>query len=76
MKRETVWSCKIGVIGKISLPPGSDTPMRDAIADAFREIAHKEPEFMFSGWGTELTEEERNIVKEMGIGINGIHIIS
>lgn len=57
--RETtdrVWTCKVGFAGP--LPSGSDGPMRDAIAAAYRQLTGREPEFVFSGWAGELTEGE------------------
>lgn len=55
---EKIWECKIGGTGG-ELPGGADNPMRDAIADAFREVTGVEAQFIFSGWGAELTECER-----------------
>lgn len=59
---DRVWDCKVGYAG--DLPPGSDLPMRDAIARAFRELTGEEPEFIFSGWAGELTEAERACVED------------
>lgn len=57
---EKIWKCKIG--GQCGeLPHGADMPMRDAIALAFKEITGREPQFIFSGWGAELTEGERAV---------------
>lgn len=59
---ERIWSCKIGgPVGE--LPPGSDWPMRQAVAEAYRRITGCNPEFTFSGWGAELTEPERAVVE-------------
>ncbi|TVM31217.1 hypothetical protein DQK91_19095 [Oceanidesulfovibrio marinus] len=33
--------------------------MREAVADAYRDLTGSEPDFIFSGWGEELTEGER-----------------
>jgi hypothetical protein len=57
---EKIWKCKIG--GECGeLRHGADLPMRDAIALAFKEITGREPQFIFSGWGAELTEGERAV---------------
>lgn len=56
-----IWYCKIGEVG--SVPMGSDAPMRTAIRRAYKEITGEEPEFIFSGWGAELTEPERAVVE-------------
>lgn len=74
MKRETMWTCEIGIIGDFKLPPGSDTPMREAIAKAFHEVTGREPQFCFSGWGDELEEHKREVLREQGPGINGVRI--
>jgi hypothetical protein len=60
--KEDIWFCKIGGIG-CDLPGGADAPMRNAIADAFREVTGVEAQFIFSGWGQELTESERAVVE-------------
>lgn len=59
-----VWSCKIGEIDAKKLPSGSDLPMRRAVAIAYKEITGEDPEFIFSGWGAELTEPERAVVED------------
>ena len=62
-KIERIWKCKIG--GKVSaLPRGADLPMRRAAAQAFREVAGEDPEFLFTGWAGELTEGERAVVED------------
>ena len=72
-KRETMWKCEIGIVGKHPLPYGADKPMREAIARAFRELTGRDPEFLFSGWGNELTDEQRVIVAANGPGIDGVY---
>jgi hypothetical protein len=57
------WSCKIGEVDADRLPRGADYPMRRAIEAAYREITGQEPDFLFSGWGAELTEPERAVVE-------------
>lgn len=59
---ERIWFCKIGgPVGK--LPRGADGPMREAVAEAYKRLTGREPEFCFSGWGGELTEPERAVVE-------------
>jgi len=56
-----IWTCKIGETGRV--PDGSDFPMREAVARAYREITGKDPDFIFSGWSAELTETERQVLE-------------
>lgn len=58
---EVIWTCKIGGAGK--LMEGADAPMRNAIANAFERVVGSEYNFLFSGWGGELTEFERAVVE-------------
>lgn len=58
-----IWTCKIGECPDSTLPPGADAPMREAVARAYREITGRDPGFMFTGWGGELTEPERAVVE-------------
>ena len=61
-----IWTCKIGerpVDEFKSFPNGSDSPMRKAAAEAYRAITGHDPDFIFSGWGGELTEPERAVVE-------------
>lgn len=37
--------------------------MREAVARAYREITGRDPDFIFSGWGAELTEGECAVVE-------------
>lgn len=46
-----------------ALPEGSDFPMRVAITEAYRKLTGREPNFLFSGWGEQLTELERAVVE-------------
>ena len=57
------WSCKIGEIDEAMLPSAADFPMREAIQRAYVELTGQFPEFLFSGWGAELTEPERAVVE-------------
>lgn len=54
-----IWSCKIGDTPNDSLPAGADQPMRRAVEKAYKELTGREPRFLFSGWGDELTEDEK-----------------
>lgn len=58
------WGCKIGEVDRTKLPSGSDSPMREAVTRAYRELTGEEPQFIFSGWGTELDEPERAVVED------------
>ena len=56
------WSCKIGIMGGVELPPGADAPMRQAVERAFFELTGKHAEFNFSGWGAQLNSYEYEVV--------------
>lgn len=62
-----IWYCKIGEVPEELLhrewPTGADSPMRDAVSEAFRQITGEPPMFIFSGWAAELTEYERAVVE-------------
>lgn len=59
-----IWGCKIGEVDLAKLPYGADTPMRDAVRSAYKKLTGEEPDFIFSGWGEELTEPERRVANE------------
>lgn len=61
-KQERIWECKIGGLTG-ALPPGSDAPMRNAIQEAFYQLAGADAQFCFSGWGGKLDEAERAVVE-------------
>jgi hypothetical protein len=63
------WYCKIGEVPRDKLPEDSDEPMRDAVAAAYEEMTGDEPVFLFSGWGAELTDEERAVVENRDPGL-------
>ncbi len=63
IKKLQVWECKIGEVDRKKLPKGSDGPMRQAVAMAFRKLTGEDPDFIFSGWNAELTESERDCVR-------------
>lgn len=62
MKR--IWYVKVGEVEGDLVPPGGDLPMRQAVAAAYERLTGVEPEFMFSGWGAQLTEPERAVVED------------
>ena len=57
-----IWDCKIGEIDEEKLSSGSNSPMRKAVRQAYKELTGEEPKFIFSGWGGNLTKIERDIV--------------
>lgn len=57
-----IWTCKIGEVATI--PPGADGPMREAVSEAYHAITGTWPEFLFSGWGGELTDLERAVADD------------
>lgn len=58
---ERAWECKIGAkVGE--LPNGADWPLRSAVMDAFKALTGYECEFIFSGWGAEVSPLERAVV--------------
>jgi hypothetical protein len=61
-KMMKIWDCKIGEIDAEKLPPGADAPMRAAIERTYYLLTGEYPQFIFSGWGGELTEGERRVV--------------
>jgi hypothetical protein len=63
VKTGKVWSCKIGFADGRRLPRAADGPMREAIAEAFRELTGHEPDFIFSGWGAELDDAEKRVIE-------------
>ena len=75
-----IWTCKIGecedgdLLGPDGKYYGADWPMRQAVAKAYKEVTGKEPRFIFSGWGGELTPIEREVVEEKPATIEGVHV--
>jgi len=59
-----VWGCKIGEVPDELLALDADGPMCRAVEEAYIKITGQAPEFIFSGWGVELTESERFAVIE------------
>lgn len=60
---EKIWTCKIGGNADTPTPRWSDGPMRQAVEAAFEKVTGKAPAFLFSGWGSSLTEPERAVVE-------------
>lgn len=58
-----IWTCKIGTSKNVELPLGADSPMRDAVMDAFKALTGEDAEFAFTGWGGKLDEGELAIVE-------------
>jgi hypothetical protein len=54
--RTKIWTCKIGEALPDDVPGGADLPMRESVARTYRRLTGREPDFIFSGWGGELTE--------------------
>jgi len=61
LTHKKIWSCKIGEAAFCQ--HGADVPMRTAVAVAYENLTGKECDFIFSGWGAELTEPERAVVE-------------
>lgn len=59
-----MWYCKIGECDPAEVPEGGDAPMRDAISRAYERTTGQQPEFIFSGWGADLTEPQRACVED------------
>lgn len=62
-----IWTCKIGELTQEEwdeLGAGIDSPMRKAVEEAYYTLTGRHEEFIFSGWGGELTEAERAVVED------------
>lgn len=62
--REKWWMCKIGPASEDELPPGADGPLRSAVEAAFEEMLGRDSAATFSGWGHNLTNAERDVIRE------------
>ncbi len=62
--KRIAWSCKIGSVNGVNVPPGGDAPMRRAVEKAFYELTGEHADVNFSGWGAEFTESELDAIKE------------
>lgn len=54
-----IWYCKIGEARPPETMEAADLPMREAVKTIFKAVTGEEPEYCFSGWYGELTEEEQ-----------------
>lgn len=59
MGEPTYWTCKIGPADRDRLPEGADSPLREAVADAFTLIMGDDAELISSGWGPKESDEPR-----------------
>lgn len=60
---KAMWSCMVGEVDRSVLPSGSDGPMREAVAAAYRRLTGRDDLFIFSGWGDQLDEAHRAVVE-------------
>lgn len=49
--KKRYWMCIIGPADHDKLSPGSNTPLRDAVEEAFRKTQGADSESCWSGWG-------------------------
>ena len=54
-----MWDCQIGEVISSRVPDGADKPMRDAVRIAYKELTGVVATFIFSGWGSQLSEIQR-----------------
>ena len=54
----TAFDIKIGVRGYARVPDGGDWPMRVACREAFFKVMRTGADYLYSGWGGSLTEEQ------------------
>ena len=62
-RKGQIWTCRIGPITSGDLPSGSDSPMRNAVESAFYDLMGYYPKACFSGWGSNFTKQEMEIVE-------------
>ena len=58
-----IWECKIGE--NCEVPAGGDYPMRLAVAEAYAKLTGEQPDFVFSGWGAKLDENQRAVIEKI-----------
>ena len=58
-----IWECKIGEALDAELPPGADAPLREAVRLAYIQLVGRPPDYLFTGWGSTLTDTERSVVE-------------
>jgi hypothetical protein len=56
----SVWACKIGDASGSAF---KDENMRTAVVRAYEQLTGQQPDFIFSGWGGDLSEAERAVVE-------------
>jgi hypothetical protein len=59
MTQLKMWDCQIGEVARALVPDGADKPMRDAVRAAYKELTGEDDLFIFSGWGSQLSELQR-----------------
>lgn len=62
-ERQT-WTCRVGVVGSVTIPNGGDAPMRRAVTEAFKQVTGQYPEHCFSGWGDKWDEKELAVIED------------
>lgn len=70
-KDEQIWWCKIGGRTKVPVEQGGDLHMRLVVIKEFEELTNTKPEYIFSGWNGQLTEEQRLSVDACRAAIKG-----
>lgn len=61
--KRSAWACKIGIPEGVSVPMGGDSPMREAVAKAFKLLTGEDATAIFSGWGASFTREEMAVIR-------------
>lgn len=65
MSKTKIWYCKIGEVFEGELGSMPDLRMRAAVREAYIKLTSRPPIFLFSGWGGELTQSERDVVNDV-----------
>jgi len=52
-EKKQYWICIIGATNRENLKGGADSPMRNAVEEAFKKTVGHEDEICWSGWGSE-----------------------
>lgn len=60
--KRIAWECKIGFPEGVEIPPGADSPMREAVQKAFKELTGLDCSNLFSGWGAKFTPAELHVI--------------
>ncbi len=64
VKGERFWDCTIGPVADSELGGGFDTPMRDAVQQAFKTLFGRDDRVCFSGWAADLSEDMRAVMED------------